>query len=272
MIPCAMRVVIGLLVICAGLGACGAGQAARAPQSAPARQADDPAHADSTPATEAPAARPKDRWEGIPPLAPEGRVIHEAHYDIHHAGEFIGEERLAVSMVDGKRVVVGQSVTDWGGHFEISYRVAPDSVTFSLNGPPGSHQLAGQLVDGIFRVTGTDTAGNPVSLSARLPENGFLSAPGIGAMLMLLDHVRELKVGETKQLSSLQIAGTATVKIGSASYGVERKPDIDGRQVFEVAIEAGRFRQKTELVLDGDGFIVKQTDGAPSNLTDTRRP
>jgi hypothetical protein len=196
----------------------------------------------------------------------------QAEGPLHHAGEFIGEERLAVSVVDGKRVIVGQSVTDWGGHFEISYTVASDSTTFSLKSTSGSHQLEGKLVDGILHVTGSDTAGAAVSLSARLPENGFLSAPGIGAMIMLLDTASELNVGETKQLASLQLAGTPTPRIVSARYGVQRKPDSDGRRVVEVAIEAGRFRQKNELVLDGDGFIVKETEGPPSNVTNTRRP
>ena len=272
MIHCAMRAAIGLLITCAGLVACGASQVSHVPQSAPSLPGDEPARSDSAPATDVATPRPKDRWEGIPPLASDGRVIHEAHYDIHHAGEFIGEERLAVSFGDGKRVIVGQSVTDWGGHFEISYMVTSDATTFFLNGPSGSFQLAGKLVDGVFRVTGNDTAGNPVSLSARLAENGFLSAPGIGAMIMLLDSARELKVGDTKQLTSLQIAGTPTAKIVSARYDVERKPDVDGRQVFAVAIEAGRFRQKNELVLDGDGFILKETESAPSNVTNTRRP
>jgi imidazolonepropionase-like amidohydrolase len=209
---------------------------------------------------------PADRWGGVPPLAAEGKVIHQAHYDMALGGNTVGEERVAVGVVDGKRVVVAQSVADFGGRIQVSYRIAPDAVSLAVKSPAGALQLTGKLTGGKLAVTGTDAAGKPLALSAPLPTGGYLSGPGVGGTIVLADRLAGMKVG------SLELAYYPTTAIATASYDIERKPDAGGQRVFALTGKVNGNPETAEIVVDREGFVVKHAVTSPMSLVFTRRP
>jgi hypothetical protein len=263
-----VRVAFGALACCVLFGTCGGSSQVTPAPPVPSFPSTDPATSSTETTTTAPSV--KNHWEGVPPLAPLGQVIHQASYDIAKDGSSIGEERLAVGIVDGAPVIVGQSVTDWGGHFVISYMVGPAASTVTVNGPKGQQQLSGKVSDGILQVTGNAASGEAVTISTRLPMNGFLSAPGIGSTLLLVHRLGDMKVGETRHLDSLLIGATTTARVTSARHNVERKADHEGQRVFSVRTESGRYKQVAEVIVDRDGLLVKETVRGPANLTHTR--
>jgi len=212
------------------------------------------------------------RWEGVPPLAAEGKLVHQAHYDLAIAGKPVGEERLAVGIVGGKRVIVAQEVAELAGRIVMSYKIGPDTTTLAMTSPFGSLQLAGQVTGGKLVVTGTDRSGKLLSLSEPVPAGAFLSGPGIGGSIMLADKLAGMKVGDKRQLVSLELAYFPATAIASVSYDIERKPDANGHRVFAVTTTASKDVVSGELVVDDGGFVVAQTFGPPLNLVFTRRP
>ena len=52
-------------------------------------------------------APPRDRWDGLPPLVVDGKVVHRAHYDVAIAGTTVGQERLVVGRAGGRRTIAG---------------------------------------------------------------------------------------------------------------------------------------------------------------------
>jgi imidazolonepropionase-like amidohydrolase len=223
-------------------------------------------------ARRAAAPLPKDRWEGMPPLAGEGKVIHQAHYDMTLGNQTVGEERLAVGIVDGRRVVVAQAVADLGGRYQTSYKIGTDTTSLAVKSPSGDLQLSGKVTGGKLVATGTDAAGKPLSLSAPLPTGGFLSGPGVGGTIVLADKLTGMKVGDKRALAALELTYFPTTAIAASSYDIERKPDADGMRVFAVTAKAARTVEPSELFVDHDGFVVKLAIGPPMNLTFTRRP
>jgi imidazolonepropionase-like amidohydrolase len=214
----------------------------------------------------------QDRWEGVSPLAAEGVVVHQAHYDLDMAGRPFGEERLAVALEGGKRVVAAQMVAELPGRVETAYRIGPDTTTLDVKSPFGTLALSGKVDGGKLVVTGTDGKGQPVSLSQQLPAGGFLSGPGIGGSIMLAGKLAGMKVGSKRKLASLEISYFPATAIAAASYEVERKPDAGGHRVFAVTTTVGSDTATGDLVVDGKGFVVAQQLGPPMNLTVTRRP
>ena len=187
-------------------------------------------------------------------------------------GKSLGEERLAVGLVGGKRVIVAQVVAEFAGRIETSYKIGPDTTTVAVKLPFGLLQLSGTLVGGKLSVMGTDGKGKPVALSAPLPAGAFLAGPGIGGSIMLAEKLAGMKVGDKRVLASLEIRYFPATEVVAASYDVERKPDVNGHQVFAVTTKLGRDVTTGELVLDGDGFVVAQKLNAPFELQLTRRP
>src|SRR4029078_10067037 len=104
----------------------------------------------------------------------------------------IGEERIAVSLAGGKRVIVGQEVAEFGGRVETTYRIAPDGVTLEVRSPFSQLQLTGKVTGGKLVATGTGQAGKPLSLSEPVPAGAFLSGPGIGGTVALSADLRRM--------------------------------------------------------------------------------
>lgn len=76
------------------------------------------------------AASPE-RWAGMPPLAAEGPVVDRAEYNWKFGNDIVGEERLVVGTVDGKRVIVAQQVLDIPVPRKMRYRI--DVTSSSLD-------------------------------------------------------------------------------------------------------------------------------------------
>jgi hypothetical protein len=212
-----------------------------------------------------------DRWEGVAPLAPRGTPVHQAHYDMASSGKPVGEERLAVSMVGGKRVIVGQEVADFGGRFVTSYEIGPDAVALDLSSPYGQLHLTARLTGGKLVATGTGTADKPLSFSEPVPAGAFLSGPGLGGSLALAEHLSGIKPGERRQLTALTLTSFPAPGIAAVRYDVERKPDAGGQRVFAVTQTQGGFAIRGEVTLDPAGFVASQQLGPPINATFTRR-
>lgn len=214
---------------------------------------------------------PQDRWEGIAPLAPRGTPVHQAHYDLATAGKPVGEERLAVGLVGGKRVIVGQEVAEFGGRVVTSYEIGPDTLALDLASPYAQLHLTGQITGGKLVATGTGEAGKPLSLGEPVPAGAFLSGPGLGGALALAEHLSGIKPGERRQLVALTLTAYPAAGIATIRYDVERKPDAGGQRVFAVTAAQGGFAIRGDLVLDSAGFVVSQQLGPPLNTTFTRR-
>jgi len=223
-------------------------------------------------ATRVSAPPPTDRWEGVAPLPVEGKLVHRAHYDLTSADKPIGEERLAVGVVGGKRVIVGQEVAEFAGRFEISYKIGPDSLALGLSSPFGSFQLAGVVTAGKLVATGTGIGGKPLSLSEPVPAGSFLSGPGLGGSIALAEKLTGMKPGTRRSFVALNLTSYPSAGIAALHYDVERKPDAGGHRVFAVTTSQGGTTVTGELVIDTAGFVVSQTLGPPINLTFTRRP
>jgi hypothetical protein len=208
----------------------------------------------------------------VSPLAAEGDVVHHAHYDLDMAGRPLGEERLAVAVEGGKRVIAAQMVAEMPGRVEASYKIGPDTTTLDVKSSSGALALSGKLARGKLVVTGTDGKGQPVALTEQLPTGAFLSAPGIGGSIVLASKLTGMKVGARRKLASLEISFFPEPAIAAASYDVERKPDADGHRVFAVTTRMGKDTATGDLVVDDQGFVVAQQLGPPMNLTFTRRP
>jgi hypothetical protein len=215
---------------------------------------------------------PKDRWEGVAPLATSGKLVHRAHYDMASAGTSIGEERIAVSLVGGKRVIVGQEVAEFAGRFETSYKIAPDAATLALTSPFANLQLDGKVTAGKLVATGTGPGGKPLSLSEPVPAGAFLSGPGIGGPIALAEKLTGMKPGDKRQFTALNLTSYPNPAIAALRYDVERKPDTGGNRVFAVTTSQGPISFSGDLVVDSAGFVVSQTIGPPLNVTYTRRP
>jgi hypothetical protein len=218
------------------------------------------------------AAPQQDRWEGVSPLAAQGVVVHQAHYDLDMAGRPFGEERLAVALEGGRRVIAAQMVAELPGRAETTYRIGPDTTTLDVKSPLGTLALSGRVAGGKLVVTGTDGKGQPVALSQRLPAGAFLSGPGIGGSIMLAGKLAGMKVGGKRKLASLEISYFPATAIATASYQVERKSDAGGHRVFAVTTTVGHDTATGDLVVDDQGFVVAQQLGPPMNMTFTRRP
>jgi hypothetical protein len=222
-------------------------------------------------AKRAAAPPPRDRWEGIAPLAPRGTPVHQAHYDLASAGKPVGEERLAIGTVGGKRVIVGQEVAEFGGRFVTQYEIGPDSVALDLASPYTTLQLTGKITGGNLVATGTGQGGKPLSLSEPVPAGAFLSGPGIGGAIALAEHLAGMKPGQKRQLVALSLTSFPAAAIATIRYDVERKPDAAGHRVFAVATSQGGAAFSGDVVVDTDGFVVSQQLGPPINATFTRR-
>jgi imidazolonepropionase-like amidohydrolase len=212
-----------------------------------------------------------DRWEGVAPLAPRGTPVHQAHYDLATSGKPVGEERLAVGLVGGKRVIVGQEVADFAGRFVTSYEIGPDAVALDLASPYAELHLTGKITGGKLVATGTGTGGKPLSLSELVPAGAFLSGPALGGTVALAEHLSGIKPGERRQLSALVLSSYPVPGIATIRYDVERKPDAGGQRVFAVTATQGGFAIRGDLALDPAGFVVSQQLGPPLNTTFTRR-
>ncbi|HEU4729589.1 MAG TPA: amidohydrolase family protein, partial [Kofleriaceae bacterium] len=215
-------------------------------------------------------APPSDRWAGAPPLAAEGKPVHQAHYDIAVAGTPVGQERITVGVVGARRVVVGQSA-DFDSQAEASYKLGPDTVSVASTYHTMTLALAGKIAAGKLVVTGNDLSGKPVSLSAPVPAGAFLSIPGIGGAIQLAQKLAGMKPGAHRTLTSLEI-GYPAIAIVTTRHEVERKPDAGGHRVFAVKATRGGASLTGELVVDDAGFVVAQTLGAPDHTSSVRRP
>ncbi|HEY0478160.1 MAG TPA: amidohydrolase family protein [Kofleriaceae bacterium] len=212
-----------------------------------------------------------DPWAAAPPLVADGEPVHQARYDIAIAGTIVGAERLVVGGAGGKRTIVGQ-IFDPGTAVETAYQLGRDTAAVTGVYHTMTVSLAGKLAAGTLVVTGTDLTGTPVSLRAPVPAGTFLTGPGIGGMLPLVDRLAGMPAGTRRTVASLELGYFPTIAIVPARHEVERRPDAGGHQVFRVTTTRSGDTVTSELVVDGDGLIVARTDGAPVDTRITRRP
>jgi hypothetical protein len=214
-------------------------------------------------------APPADRWSGLPPLAAEGTVVHQARYDAALAGTVVGQERLVVGVTGGKRSIVGQ-LADLGTREDASYTLGPDTATVTATHHTMRLAIRGAITGGKLIVTGRDLSGRAVSLSEPVPAGAFLSGPGIGGAIALVAQLTAMKPGTRRTLVSLEL-GYPAIAIVSTHLDVERKPDAGGHQVFAVTATQHDAAVTSELVVDDAGFIVAQRFAPPDATIITRR-
>ena len=210
-----------------------------------------------------------DRFADMKPLVPEGKNVIEAHYEIRAADKVIGEERLAIGLVNNDRVVVAQEVVDSPGRMEIVYRIDPDATKMDVKTPFGALSFDAKVQNGKLVATGTDVAGKPIALSEAMPKDAFISAPGVGGTVFLVSDLDGLRVGETGKSTSIELGFFPQPKIEIAKYNAERKPDVDGNIVYAIKYELGGQTIDSELHVKDD-IPIKQTFGAPIDMSFVR--
>jgi Amidohydrolase family len=217
-------------------------------------------------------ARASDPWAGAPRLA-GGDAAREARYDMVIRGTIVGRERLVVgragSRAAGERTITGQ-IADRGAGIDgvdTSYVVGPDRATVTSTYHTMKVEMTGTITAGRLTVTGTDLAGQALSLSQPVPPGAFLSAPGIGGAMRLVDRLLGMKPGAKRVLTSLALAYSPSAAIVSARHQVERRPDAGGNRVFAVTTTQGGSTVSAKLVVDSAGLIVSQTLGPPVATT-----
>jgi Amidohydrolase family len=218
-------------------------------------------------------AGPVDPWAGAPPLAVGGKHTQETHYEMTVGGTLVGRERLAVGVagMPGMPAVVGQ-VADLGAGTETSYEFGPDVATIVASHHTMTAQLTARLASGVLVVAGTDLSGRAVSLTQKLPAGAFVSPPGVGGAMRLVEELAGMKPGSKRTLTSLTVDCLPTVAIVSARHQVERKPDAGGRRVFAVVTTGRGASIAGELVVDQAGLVVSQTLGPPVAMRIARKP
>ncbi|MBA3391922.1 MAG: amidohydrolase family protein [Deltaproteobacteria bacterium] len=209
---------------------------------------------------------PGSRWHGVAPLAAEGTAVERLHYELRAGGAVVGEERLAVGRVDGKRVIVSQLVTEVPGRVEVNYRIAGSETTLAVKSSFGSIALAARRDGNRLVATGKDLTGKDVALAADFPADAFLAAAGLGGSIELADKVAAMKPGERRSASSLELAYFPRASIEAATYDLVRKSDVGSDRVFAVTIHFGPQTVTSELVLDTSGLPVRQTFGPPIDM------
>jgi hypothetical protein len=128
------------------------------------------------------------------------------------------------------------------------------------------------LSGGELVVTGTDLSGKPVSLRAPAPAGAFLSSPGIGGTIALVDRLAGMKPRSRRTLTSLELGYFPAIEVVTARHQVERRPDRGGHRVFAVTTTRGADKLRTRIEVDAGGMVVTRTDGAPVDTVITRRP
>ena len=212
-----------------------------------------------------------DRFKDMPALAAEGKDPILAHYDLKKGDTVLGEERIAVGLVDGKRVVVAQAVMDVPGHIETTYRIAGQTTRVEQKTSFGAIALEAKPAGGKLTATGKDASGTAVELSEPLPADAFIAAPGIGGTIELADKLAGMKVGETRKATSLELATFPKPAIERATYEVTRKPDAGGNRVFSMTMKFGAMAITSDLVLDAKGLPLEQSFGSPLDFKLVRR-
>jgi imidazolonepropionase-like amidohydrolase len=213
----------------------------------------------------------KDRWEGVAPLAPEGSSVRQLRYELRAGDQSIGEDRVAIGMASGKRIIVGQEVAEFGGgKFVTSYRIAPGELSVGMVGPSQQVQLTGKVAGGKLVATGTGAGGKPLALSEPVPAGALLSGPGIGGLVALAAQLGPLAPGARRSFVALTFNVFPSAGIGTEHYDVERKPDAGGHRVYAITAATGGIKTSGDLEVDGDGMIVSQHLGPPLNVAFSR--
>jgi imidazolonepropionase-like amidohydrolase len=209
-----------------------------------------------------------DRFKDMPALTPEGKDVKQAHYEIQTADGVAGEERVAVGVVDGKRVIVSQMVNDMPGHIETTYRIAGLTTKVEQKTAFGSTAIEAKANG--KKLVGTGTAsGQKVDLSADIPTGAFISGPGIGAVIELLATIT-LKPKEKGKAFSLVISTFPRATLEKADYEIERADDVDGKQKYVVMVTFGNMHISLDLLVD-NGIPIEATFGQPLGFKYVRK-
>ena len=215
-------------------------------------------------------APPGDLQAGAPPLAAE-EPAQRAQYDIAIEGTAVGAERVAVG-AGATRTISGE-IFDPGSSVETTtYRIGGDRAAVTGVYHTMKVDLAGVLSGGQLVVTGTDLTGKPVSLRAPAPAGAFLSGPGIGGTVALVDRLTGMRPRSRRRLTSLELGYFPAIEVVTARHRVERRPDRDGHRVFDVTTTRGADKLRSQIEVDAGGMVVTRTDSAPVDTVITRRP
>lgn len=204
------------------------------------------------------------RWNGVAALAVEGDPVYQAYYSLSASGKVLGEERIAVSRIADKRVVVGQLVVENLDFRALSsYRIAPNAMTVAEHLSKGnsshSSRISAHLNAGKLVVTGTVWA-TPISTTRAAPLDAFLTGPGSTGVMALSGTLADMKPGDKRDLTMLRVATTPSMQlIDSLSCEIVRKPDASGCRVFESTVTMDvdpSFAFRFRIALDREGHVV----------------
>jgi len=210
---------------------------------------------------------PAARLDELPPLAPEGDGVIELRYHYQMGDSVVGEERLALGKTKRGPVIVAQLLLEAPFPMQTSYRIAPGETSLHATTRRGDIALEGRVDGAKMTVTGTDAKGKAVSLSDAVPKGAFLSGSGMGGGIALANRVAKLKVGQKRELSSVELGYFPVPNVQRLDYTVTRQPDADGHRHYAVTASFAGNPMSADLVVDERGIPVEQTFGPPMNIT-----
>ncbi|HVK88720.1 MAG TPA: amidohydrolase family protein [Kofleriaceae bacterium] len=183
-----------------------------------------------------------DPFASLPALVEEGTRIAAARYDIVMNGTVIGRERALIAKLgDGAPVVRGQAVYETP-HTVIQYRATRDGLEL-VDGPTvsrGAGKIVAKLADG-------------KTLEATAAAGSVIAPQSIAEFVWYAEKLAATKVGAATKLSAVAVLTDGTPRLEPTVLTFTRRPDADGRRVFEFTATYGSEPASGTLSLDPDG-------------------
>ena len=192
-----------------------------------------------------------DRLAALPAIEAEGSQIAAGRYEIQLNGQTIGGERAVLSRAPDKtRVVRGQVAFDNGAW---RYRATRDSLELEGDDIPGPIVVARQGDKAIA----TPKKGDPVELVA--PSSAVVAPQAVAEFAWYAEILAPLAVGKSRTIDAVEVVTDMGLRLDPARFTFTRKPDADGRRVYDLTGTHGK--------LDVTGSFSVDKDGAPHEMS-----
>lgn len=204
----------------------------------------------------------RSRLAEVPALPVDGTREHAARFTMHRAGEYAGEQRVAVDRRAGGERVITAEMLATSGLERVRVEVG-DGLGAAVRHETARGVLDLRRVKGRLEATFTP-AGGGAALTATfdMPRGATFNLPTVAADHLLYPVAMKLRPGGqvTTTLVNVDLGARLTAVRATLRFlrRSDRK-DAPGARVFSVAITARNQTMTGEMVLDRDGRLVELT-------------
>jgi len=192
-----------------------------------------------------------DRLAALPAIEPEGSQVAAGRYEILLNGQTVGGERVLLSRAPDKtQVVRGQVAFDNGAWY---YRATRDSLELAGDDLPGPIKVARQGDKAIA----TPKKGDPVELAA--PAGAVVAPQAVAEFAWYAEILAPLAVGKSRTIDAVEVVTDMGLRLDPGRFTFTRKPDAEGRRVYDLTGTHGK--------LDLTGSFSVDKDGAPHEIS-----